>query len=102
MSIVVTVDSKLLRDVLDRLYAVTDDLSPVMKKIGGEMEARIRDRFSARSDPLGLAWEPWRASTVNAYPKDGHRRMLDRFGDMFDSINYEFDDHSVTIGFGQP
>jgi phage virion morphogenesis protein len=98
----ITVDSAPLRDVLDRLIAVTDDLSPVMRAIGGEMEGRIRERFETQSDPLGAAWAPWVPSTVKTYPKDGHKRVLDRYGDLLDSLNYVADDHSVTTGFGQP
>ena len=97
----INVNSSPLREVLDRLLAVTDDLSPVMSAIGMEMENRVRARFETQSDPLGVAWAPWRPATVKTYPKDGNRRLLDRFGDLLGGASHQFDSHSVTIGFNQ-
>ncbi|MGB4225830.1 MAG: phage virion morphogenesis protein [Candidatus Dechloromonas phosphoritropha] len=102
MSLIVTVNSAPLREVLDRLHTVTNDLSPVMEAIGGEMETRIRGRFETQSDPLGAAWTTWMPSTVKTYPKDGNKRMLDRHGHMLRSLSHVFDAHSATVGFGQP
>ncbi len=102
MSLIITVESAALKDVLDRLYEITDDLSPVMSALGKEMEDRVSGRFETQSDPLGIAWAPWRPATVKTYPNGGNRRVLDRLGDMLDSLNHTFDDHSATVGFGQP
>lgn len=102
MSLTITVDSAALHDVLDRLRKTTDDLSPVMSAIGMEMENRVRGRFETQTDPFGIAWEPWRPATVQTYPKDGHGRMLDRYGDMLGGSSHTFDATSATIGFNQP
>lgn len=102
MSLTVTVDSLALKEVLDRLYAATDDLSPIMSAIGMEMESRISGRFESETDPLGVKWLPWKPVTEQRYPKGGNRKLLDCFGDMLGSLNHTFDDHSATIGFGDP
>lgn len=99
MSLTVTVDSLALKEVLDRLYAVNNDLSPVMSAIGMEMENRVRGRFETQRDPLGVAWEPWKPATVKTYPKGGSGRILDRFGDMLAGSSHESDSTSATIGF---
>ena len=102
MSLTVSVDSKALRTVLDRVISLMDDMSPIMSAVGMEMETRISGRFETQSDPLGVAWMPWQSATVNSYPKGGNNRLLDRFGDMLDSVNHQFDSNSVLIGFGDP
>ena len=102
MSLTVNVYAAALKEVLGRLYAATDDLSPVMSAIGMEMESRISVRFESESDPLGVKWIPWKEETKKRYPKDGNRRLLDCFGDMLGSLNHTFDDHSAAIGFGDP
>lgn len=101
MSLTVTVDSAALKEVLARLYAATDDLSPVMSALGMEMENRVRERFETMSDPLGVAWSPWKPATVKSYPKGGNKRLLDRFGDLLGGASHQFDSHSATIGFNQ-
>lgn len=102
MSLTVTVDSQPLKIVLDRLYAVTNDMSPIMSAFGMEMESRISGRFESETDPLGVKWLPWKPATEKRYPKGGNRRLLDCFGDMLGSLNHSFDEHSATIGFGDP
>lgn len=102
MSLTVSVDSKSLSAVLDKLYQLTGDMAPVMSAIGMEMESRISARFESESDPLGAAWMPWKESTVKNYPEGGNKRLLDCFGDMLGSLNHSYDAQSATIGFGDP
>ena len=47
-------------------------------------------------------WAPWKPSTAKSYPKDGNRRVLDRYGDMLGSLSYQADaaTSSVMVGFG--
>lgn len=35
------------------------------------------------------------------YPKSGNRRILDRYGDMPDSLSYQVDGGRVLVGIGQ-
>ncbi|WP_153108942.1 phage virion morphogenesis protein [Propionivibrio limicola] len=99
MSLTVTVKSDSLSSVLAKLYAKTNDLSPVMSALGMEMENRVKERFESQTDPLGVPWSPWKPSTEKTYPKDGNRRLLDRFGDMLEHISHEHDASSATVGF---
>ena len=73
-----------------------------MAAIGGMLEARISGRFETESDPTGVAWMPWAESTRASYPEDGNARILDRYGDMLSSLNWQADASSVRVGFGQP
>ena len=98
----VDVDSKPVTDVLSKLLKRLDDLSPAMASIGQELEGRISGRFETESDPFGRSWAPWAPATLESYPDDGNRRILDRYGDMLASLNYQANASSVRVGFGQP
>ena len=98
----ITADDKAFRDSLAQLYRGMGNLTPVMQSIGMELESRISGRFEGRTDPSGSAWAPWAQSTVDSYPENGNRRLLDRYGDMLASLNHQADATSVRVGFGQP
>lgn len=102
MSIGVDIDSRPVQDVLSRLLAVANDLTPAMDSIGMALESRISERFETTSDPTGQDWAPWRPSTRESYPKDGNGTVLDRYGDMLASLSHDATADSTTIGFGQP
>ena len=99
MSLLITVDYLPAKERLDALFALTGDLFPAMSAIGMEMENRVRGRFETETDPLGLPWAEWAQSTEANYPKDGHKKLLDRFGDMYEGASHSADSNSVTIGF---
>lgn len=101
MSLIVTVESAPLRAVLDRLYAATSDLTPILSAIGMEMESRVSQRFESESDPFGNPWAEWAPSTKENYPKDGNKRLLDRFGDMLSGLSHQVTADSAIIGFNQ-
>lgn len=98
----ITADDKVFRDSLAQLYLGMGNLTPVMQSIGMELESRISGRFESRTDPSGSAWAPWAQSTVDGYPEDGNRRLLDRYGDMLASLSHQVDATRVEGGFGQP
>lgn len=100
--ITVKVDDKAFRDELARLYGRMSDLTPVMQDIGSAMLSRISDRFESRTDPLGQSWAPWAASTLNTYPEDGNRKLLDRYGHMLEHRYSKPDKSTVRIGFVEP
>lgn len=100
--ITITVDDKAFRDSLAKIYRGMGNLTPVMQDIGMRLESRISGRFESRTDPNGNAWSPWSQSTIDGYPDDGNRRLLDRYGDMLASLNHQADATSVRVGFGQP
>lgn len=100
--LVIKLDDSAFRADLAALYRRLGDLTPVMQSIGMEMESRISGRFETRTDPNGKSWAPWAESTLESYPEDGNRQLLDRYGDMLLSLNHKADATSVRIGFGKP
>lgn len=96
----ITVDSKPVSDMLDKLSRRMANLQPAMNDIGMAIETRVSGRFETRTDPLGKKWEDLKPSTKASYPKDGRGLVLERYGDMLDSLNSESDSTSVRIGFG--
>ena len=102
--VVIDVYNQQLSDAFDALRGKLTDMSPVLNAIGQRMETRVRQRFGTMTDPDGHPWAPWKESTVKTYPEDGHRRLLDRYGDMLGSLNHQVDagNSSVAWGFGQP
>ncbi|MDP3519828.1 MAG: phage virion morphogenesis protein [Hydrogenophaga sp.] len=98
----VTIENTAVTDVLTRIQRQVSDLSAAMEGIGQEMVSRISGRFETETDPSGTPWAPWAPSTVASYPADGNRSVLDRYGDMLDSLSHEAGKTSVRIGFGTP
>lgn len=96
----VTVDSRPVTDLLAKLQKRMADLRPAMDGIGQELNSRISARFETRSDPQGHTWAPWAQSTIDTYPKDGRRQLLERHGAMLQSLNFNADKTSVRVGFG--
>ena len=84
------------------LQARLIDPSPALHEIGYTLENVARNRFESQSDPSGHHWAPWKPSTAQSYPEDGRRRVLERYGDMLGSLNYQVDasNSSVRVGFG--
>lgn len=97
----ITTDDSAFRASLEQLKRRLGNLKPVMQSIGMELESRISGRFESRTDPSGSAWAPWAQATLNSYPDDGNRRLLDRYGDMLASLSHQADATSVRVGFGQ-
>jgi phage virion morphogenesis protein len=101
----IEVNSRAMTEALSRLSEHLDDMTPVMKDIGALLESRIKERFETQSDPRGTPWgKPlWMTEpeTHPYYPKDGNRRIFDRTGDMLNSLGWQADRNSVTVGFGQ-
>lgn len=99
----IEIHSRPVLDAFNRLIALGSDLHPVMDAIGNEMVSRTSARFETKTDPSGAPWAQWKPSTVKSYPKDGNKKLLDRYNDMLGSLSHQVDsDSSVRIGFGQP
>lgn len=96
----VTVNSKPVDDLLTKLLGRMGDLTPAMQDIGQALNTRISARFETRTDPTGKAWAPWAESTRDNYPKDGRGLLLERYGDMLRSLNFQADSTTVRVGFG--
>lgn len=98
----VTVNNAGLAELLGGLQRRMDNLQPAMEAIGTTLESRVSGRFETETDPLGHPWAPWAPSTVENYPEDGNRRILDRYGDMLASLSSRAEPTKVAVGFGQP
>lgn len=96
----ITVDSKPVSDMLDQLSKRMASLQPAMNDIGMAIETRVSGRFETRTDPLGKAWAPWAESTRENYPEDANNQLLNRYGDMLHSLNFDATSSSVRVGFG--
>lgn len=96
----IKINSQPVLDALNRLIAAGQNMHPVLDAIGMEMESRVSARFETRTDPTGKAWAPWEPRTVKSYPKDGNRKLLDRYGDMLGSLSHQVDGNSLFVGFG--
>ena len=95
-------DDAAFRAYLQQLQGRMTDLTPVMQSIGQELETRISGRFETESGPNGTPWAPWAPSTLESYPDNGNRRILDRYSDLMNSLSWAADASSVRVGFGQP
>lgn len=98
--IAITVQDQAVQDYLARLARRMGNLKPVMQSIATEMETRVSARFETQSDPNGRPWRAWQPATVAAYPKNGHKRLLDRYGDMLNSLSSMATADTARIGFG--
>lgn len=87
-------------DALNRLIQAGNDPQPILSAIGMELENRVRARFETKTDPAGRAWAPWKPATQKSYPQDGNKALLDRYGDMLDSLSHQVDGGGVIVGFG--
>ncbi len=99
----ITVDfnEQLLLNYLDHVLGRMAKPQPLLDAIGMRMEERVSMRFETESDPTGAEWAPWAPSTKARYPKDGHRHVLDRYGDMLRSLSHSATDQYVLVGFGE-
>jgi phage gpG-like protein len=80
----VTTDTSGFASDLTELQKRLGNLRPVLAQIGAVLETQVQERRETLTDPDGDAWEPWAASTLATYPKDGRRKLLDRTGAMWD------------------
>ena len=98
--IAITVQDQVIQAYLGQLQQRLGNLKPVMQSIATGMEARVSARFETQSDPNGRPWKAWKPATLAAYPKNGHKRLLDRYGSMLNSLNSIATADTARIGFG--
>lgn len=96
----VTVQSEAVQAYLSQLSQRMGNLRPVMRSIATTLETRVSARFETQSDPNGQRWAAWKPATLAAYPKNGHKRILDRYGDMLKSLSSVATADTARIGFG--
>lgn len=81
------------RRALQRLGSL--DIDRLLQTLGSELESQTRRRISEeKTDPEGRPWAPW---SENYESKPGGK-MLERDGNLLDSLAFEVDDDAVTVG----
>lgn len=109
----VTIDNSRFGPPLRELAKQLGDAGPVLDAIGNLLETNARNRVALAIDPNGAPWAPWADSTLAAYPYPGtefakgregagNGKLLDRYGTMLESLSYQVQGDTVTVGFGQP
>lgn len=98
--ITLRLESQAVLSYLTELRRRMTDLTPAMRGIATELEARVSARFETESDPSGQPWAELKPSTRRRYPQSGNYRLLDRYGDMLDSLNSEAGRDYAQVGFG--
>ncbi len=96
----ITVQDKAVQAYLSQLQQRMGNLKPVMQRVATTIEARVSQRFETQSDPNGQPWKTWQPATLASYPKTGNKRLLDRYGDMLNSLSSIATADSARIGFG--
>lgn len=82
--ITITIDDREVKAALKRLQARMADMTPVMRAIATELEARALERFETLRDPAGRPWKP--LSPVTLARKKGRGSILYQTGDLSESI----------------
>jgi phage virion morphogenesis protein len=95
----IEIDDREVRQALERLRRRVQDMSPVMRAIGADMERRMLERFETETDPAGRKWAPLAKRTLKA--KKGRGSILYQHGTLMDSRSWQADASSVRWGFGQ-
>lgn len=98
--ITITVQDQAVQAYLSQLQQRLGNLKPVMQSIATEVEARVSARFERQVDPNGQPWKAWKPATLATYPKNGNKRLLDRYGDMLRSLSSIASADTARIGFG--
>lgn len=115
----ITLDDREVRRALERLSKLLADMTPVMRAIATELEARVEQRFETATDPSGRPWAPLASSTISAWldrskgnrrrdgslTKKGRQRLASRrplydTGDMLGSLTSSYTRDEATVGFG--
>lgn len=99
----ITVDATELLALIDRAIAELEHPRQLMDDIGALLESNARVRFTTKTDPAGVPWPPLAPATVNhwyaiKYPQGIPGTLLQRTGQLFDSIGHNPGDDWVELG----
>ncbi len=103
-NIQIRVDDMRVRVLLERLQARMGNMLPVMDEIGSALLVRVQRTFEREEAPGGGSWQTLAQATIAARQKRKHwpGPILRVTGNLYRSINYRADGHSVTLGAGGP
>ncbi|MCR6497375.1 phage virion morphogenesis protein [Thermomonas sp. S9] len=94
----IDIDDREVRQALERLQQRVSDLTPAMREIAMELEARALNRFETERDPAGRPWQP--LSPVTLARKKGRGGILYQTGDLLDSATSRAGRDVAEVGFG--
>lgn len=95
-------DAALLRAV-NALQAHLQDLTQPMRDVGQALEGQVSQRFMTITDPNGGAWARLSKATLAQRAKNGTTgNILDEHGTMLQSLSWQSDKKTATVGFAQP
>lgn len=92
----ISVDDRLVQQVLAQLAARSNDLTPAMDEIGGMLVASVQSRFERAAGPDGAAWPPLSAATL--LRRGAGARPLRHTGRLYGSITHRADRRQVEVG----
>lgn len=95
-------DAALVRAV-NALQGHLQDLTQPMRDVGQALEGQVSQRFMSMTDPNGEAWESLSKATLAQRAKNGTTgNTLDEHGTMLQSLSWQSNAKTATVGFGQP
>lgn len=118
MDITGTIDDREITRLLDKIHQRSDNMLPVMTRIGARYERRVLENFANETAPDGSRWEPLAETTLmmglsrgKGFKKSGGlrvsqkrylqgKRILWEHGDMSGSVHHQATRDSVVIGAG--
>lgn len=119
----IQLDDREVREALVRLSKRLSDMTPVMRAIATELEARVEARFETETDPAGRRWPQLADSTLmqvmrraaggkvrnkrggtkaKAIAALARKRILYDTGDLLGSLTSSAGRDEARVGFGQP
>lgn len=109
---VLTVDlaDEQLLGAIDRVLALLDDPSPLLRQVGQQLQANIDARFVSKTDPLGQPWAPLSPTTREIYasewfkarnPQAGSGSLLQMTNQMRISLGFNAGPEALEIGFSR-
>lgn len=98
-AITLTFDDAQLTRALNELQAAMDDMSPVMDKIGHDMENEIRFCLSNSETPWGEPFEPLKHPRKSG--RNREQPLLDTRTHIFSHITHDHDRNSVAVGMNE-
>lgn len=112
----IRIEDTAVQTALSRLQARVSNMQPTMTRIGAFYERRVIENFKAESAPDGTPWKPLAQDTMlmglarkKGWKMNGGlsvkgkryiqgKRILRESGDLEESIHFQADNNSVTIG----
>lgn len=83
-----------------RIIRTGTDMTPLMRRIAGHLQASAKQSFDDQKSPDGTAWKKLKPSTLKQRKKSGKvpAKILTRDGDLARSLLADWDATSAVVG----